>query len=49
MVRTHKYKGRTWHRVWAGCCTSRAAADALRRRLLQRGLGKGFIVMKPGP
>lgn len=47
-VRTHKLKGRTWHRVWVGCCTSRARAMRLKAELMKKAPRRGMSVMRPG-
>ncbi len=47
-VRTRKEKGRTWHRVWVGCCTTRARAMRLRAELMKKAPRKGLAVMQPG-
>ena len=47
-IRLHKdAKGRVWHRVWVGCCTSRAAALKLAATMARQGLGR-HSVMRAG-
>lgn len=46
-VTTHKdKKGKTWHRVWAGCCSGQDKARALAATLKKKGLAKSPEVMK---
>jgi tetratricopeptide (TPR) repeat protein len=47
-VRPHQLGGRTWHRVWAGCCTGREQARALKSRLAAQAGGRDLAVMRPG-
>jgi tetratricopeptide (TPR) repeat protein len=47
-VRPHQLGGRTWHRVWVGCCTSREEARGLKARLSGRAGGADLAVMRPG-
>ncbi len=47
MVRTARVRGRRFHRVWVGCCTTLARARALARRLHQRGIKRRLTVMRP--
>jgi tetratricopeptide (TPR) repeat protein len=48
-VKTAQVKGRTWHRVWAGCCSNRAGAQALAARMRAKGLGGDLTVMPARP
>jgi tetratricopeptide (TPR) repeat protein len=48
-VKTARVKGRTWHRVWAGCCTNRAGAQTLAARMRAKGLGGDLTVMPARP
>lgn len=46
-VTAHKdKKGKTWHRVWAGCCSGQDKAKALAATLKKKGLAKSPEVMK---
>ncbi len=47
MVRTARVRGRRFHRVWVGCCTTLAGARALARRMRKRGLKSQLTVMRP--
>jgi len=48
MIKPAKLSGRMWHRVIAGCCSSRQAAMALKAKLTKL-TGRGdLMVMKPG-
>jgi len=47
MVRTARVRGRKFHRVWVGCCTTLARARALARRMRKRGLKSQLTVMRP--
>ncbi|KIX12042.1 SPOR domain-containing protein [Dethiosulfatarculus sandiegensis] len=48
MIKQHKdSKGRTWHRVWAGCCQSRDKALRLARSMRKKGLKSDLTVMRP--
>ncbi len=48
MVKTHKIKGRIWHRVWVDCCTSYTLARRRARQLNAKGIARGAVVMRPG-
>jgi tetratricopeptide (TPR) repeat protein len=44
---THKdKKGKTWHRVWAGCCSGHDKAKALAATLKKKGLARSPEVLK---
>ncbi len=46
-VTTYKdKKGKTWHRVWVGCCSGHDKAQALAATLKKKGLARGAEVMK---
>lgn len=46
-IKTHRARGRTWHRVWVGCCTSFTVAKKRARSLNASGLARGAAAMKP--
>jgi tetratricopeptide (TPR) repeat protein len=48
MVKTHQLKGKTWHRVWVGCCSGYARAKGVMAALRKRGIGRGLVVMRVG-
>jgi hypothetical protein len=41
-------KGRTWHRVWVGCCTSKAEAAVLARKMRAQGVSREAVAMRHG-
>jgi tetratricopeptide (TPR) repeat protein len=46
-ITTHKdKKGKTWHRVWAGCCSGYDKAKALAATLKKKGLAHSPEVLK---
>ena len=44
-VKAIKMRGKTWHRVWVGCCSTKGAAQKLAIALRKKGIGKGMVVM----
>lgn len=46
LISTHKNKGKTWYRVWVGCCTTLKEAKVLASRVKRQKLAKSAVPMR---
>lgn len=50
VIRNHQdLKGKSWRRVWVGCCTSKTKAQGLARELKRRKISRDAVVLPFSP
>jgi tetratricopeptide (TPR) repeat protein len=47
-IKEHKIKGKSWHRVWVGCCLGYDKAKQLAAEMRKKGLKSDLTVMRVG-
>lgn len=47
-IKVHRLRGKTWHRVWVGCCSGYDRAKQMASAMRKRGLKSQLTVMRVG-
>ena len=47
-IKEHKIKGKSWHRVWVGCCSGHDKAKQMAAEMRKKGLKSDLTVMRVG-